>query len=560
MPSSSSPARLLSGPVLRHVSDTTATVWVQTDDPAEIEVLGCRAPTFEVCGYHYALVEINGLQPGSMTPYQVRVDGELRWPLPGAAWPESRIRTRGGTGRPIQVVFGSCRHPTPDASAWDAKLGADALAVYAARMATLPPSQWPDALLLLGDQVYADDPSPQTRRWLSLRCRDGDRPPSGSPDEEANDFAEYAHLYRETWSEEEVRWLLSTVPTAMIFDDHDVRDDWNTSAAWRRWITAQPWWPARIRGALVSYWVYQHIGNLSPQERRAAPSWQAVQKIDGDAWPVLQQMAAAVDTDPSATRWSFRWDIDGVRLVMVDTRCGRRLTEGRRSMLDDEEFAWVEDAISRDAGAAEHLLVGSSVPWLLAPAIHDVQAANEAACAAGSGLAERLRQAIDLEHWAAFRSSFDRFAALVHRVAAGPDAPATVSVLSGDVHHSYLARADFPDPLPTPVHQLVCSPLHHSVPWYAQVLLRAAWFGPLARVVRGVVRRRGIADPPLAWRRMAGPVFGNAVSTLVLTGRSARLSMERARQQGARRWLEPVLRTSLTSRRREKEQRVRSRE
>ncbi|MGW1633884.1 hypothetical protein, partial [Streptomyces anthocyanicus] len=30
----------------------------------------------------------------------------------------------------------------------------------------------------------------------------------------------------------EVRWLLSTVPSCMIFDDHDVIDDWNTSAAW----------------------------------------------------------------------------------------------------------------------------------------------------------------------------------------------------------------------------------------------------------------------------------------------------------------------------------------
>ena len=29
-----------------------------------------------------------------------------------------------------------------------------------------------------------------------------------------------------------IRWLFSTVSTAMIFDDHDVHDDWNISAAW----------------------------------------------------------------------------------------------------------------------------------------------------------------------------------------------------------------------------------------------------------------------------------------------------------------------------------------
>ena len=70
-----------------------------------------------------------------------------------------------------------------------------------------------------------------------------------------------------------MRWLLSVIPTAMIFDDHDVHDDWNTSAAWRRDYQAKPWWPERIRGAFVTYWVYQHIGNprrRTGQERAVA--------------------------------------------------------------------------------------------------------------------------------------------------------------------------------------------------------------------------------------------------------------------------------------------------
>ena len=47
---------LLLGPVLRHVSDTTALVWVQTESAATVEVLGCSARTFAVQGHHYALV------------------------------------------------------------------------------------------------------------------------------------------------------------------------------------------------------------------------------------------------------------------------------------------------------------------------------------------------------------------------------------------------------------------------------------------------------------------------------------------------------------------------
>jgi hypothetical protein len=225
----------------------------------------------------------------------------------------------------------------------------------------------------------------------------------------------------------------------------------------------------------------------------------------------------------------------------MDTRCGRVLTEGRRAMLDDAEFSWVENAVSEDAYQAEHVLVGSSLPWLLAPALHDVQAANEIACARGSALGERIRQALDLEHWAAFRDSFDRLAALLRRVAVGPHAPATISVLSGDVHHSYVARADVDG---APVYQLVCSPVHHSVPWYATVALRAAWFAPLATVVRNVVRRYGVPDPALCWRGVSGPAFGNMVATLMFAGRGAELIVEHIGRSGR---LEPVFRTELAA-------------
>jgi hypothetical protein len=521
--------------MLRHVGTTTAAIWVQTSRPAEVEVLGCRASTFTVCDEHYALVDIDGLVPGSVTTYQVYLDGNLVWPRPGSPWPESRIRTR-GTGTGVQVVFGSCRRARGDAPTTMAVDSADALDVYAVRMAAMAPEDLPEALLLLGDQVYADDPAPQTRRWL-----DRHRDTTAAPGHEVADFIEYSRLYRDSWSDPPLRWLMSTVPTAMIFDDHDVRDDWNTSAAWRSWITAQAWWPERIRGALAAYWVYQHIGNLCPQQRRTDPTWRAVQDAEGDAWPALRKMADAADADPSSVRWSYRWDIDGVRLVVMDTRCGRVLTEGRRAMLDDTEFSWVENAVSEDAHQAEHVLVGSSLPWLLAPALHDVQAANEIACARGSALGERIRQALDLEHWAAFRDSFDRLAALLRRVAVGPHAPATINVLSGDVHHSYVARADVDG---APVYQLVCSPVHHSVPWYATVALRAAWFVPLAKVVRNVVRRYGVPDPALCWRGVSGPAFGNMVATLMFAGRGAELIVEHSGRSGR---LEPMFRTELAA-------------
>jgi hypothetical protein len=66
---------LILGPVLRHVGTDDATVWVETDAPCEVEVLGHGERTFTVAGHHYALVRIENLRPREVHPYDVRVDG-----------------------------------------------------------------------------------------------------------------------------------------------------------------------------------------------------------------------------------------------------------------------------------------------------------------------------------------------------------------------------------------------------------------------------------------------------------------------------------------------------
>ena len=58
---------LVLGPLLRYVGEREATVWVETDAPCEVEVLGHTARTFQVHRHHYALVVIEGLEPGEST-------------------------------------------------------------------------------------------------------------------------------------------------------------------------------------------------------------------------------------------------------------------------------------------------------------------------------------------------------------------------------------------------------------------------------------------------------------------------------------------------------------
>ena len=530
-------ASLLLGPVLRHIGERSATIWVETDAPCEVSILGATARTFTVRDHHYAIVLVPGLEPGTSTEYEVHLDDDRVWPLPGATHP-SRIRTLAGEGR-LRLVFGSCRHSTHRALGEPAQYDPDALDAYARRLRDTDEASWPDLLLLLGDQVYADGTSPETQERIARR-----RDTSGMPGTQVADFEEYTWLYGESWGEEDTRWLLSTVPSAMIFDDHDIHDDWNTSESWREDIRVMSWWHDRIVGGLATYWVYQHLGNLSPERLADDVVWRRVRAAADrgeDAWPILAELAEAADGEADGGPgylWSYRLDLGPARMLVIDSRCGRVLGEGARSMVSEQEWQWIADQLD---GSPDHLLIGSSLPWLLPRALHEVESWNEALCAGARGpriarWSEWLRRTADLEHWAAMRESFDRLAGLLASVGRGERSepvPATINVLSGDVHHVYVARADLGDDVLSRVHQITCSPVHNTVPAGVRLGFSASWTRP-AEAFAGLLGRWARVPPtPATWRKTAGPFYGNSLATLTLDGRAARLTLEQVRADHA---------------------------
>src|SRR6201988_3333577 len=84
-----------------------------------------------------------------------------------------------------------------------------------------------------------------------------------------------------------------------------------------------------------------------------------------------------------------------------------------------------------------------------------------------------------ISNWPAFYKSFVRLAEMIARVASHANGPTTVSVLSGDVHHSYAARAEWAvDSAQSPgaaVHQLVCSPVNNYVPLFLKPVFTLSW-------------------------------------------------------------------------------------
>jgi hypothetical protein len=502
-----------------------------------------------VSGHHYALVVVGDLEPGSVNEYEVRLDGELRWPEPGDPFPPPSIRTP-ADGELARIAFGSCRvcvpHEPPYALTKDEDdrgRGVDALYALALRMRGTPVEEWPNRLLMIGDQVYADEVSPGALEFIESR-----RPTYEAPFEQVADFEEYTRLYWESWGEPVMRWLMSTIATAMVFDDHDLHHDWNISKAWLDDMRRLPWWEERIVGGFSSYWVYQHLGNLQPEHLHEDEVLDAVLAAE-DGMEVLRPFAIKADRETDGTRWSFCRDYGGVRVIVIDSRAGRVLDgEHRRCMVDDTEWEWI---CERLVGGHEHLIIASSLPLLLSPGLHYLEAWNEAVCKGAWGpwgrrLGEWVRRGLDLEHWAAFRESFEKLTNRIAEVAAGEhgEPPASIVVLSGDVHHAYLAEVAFRrgQHVKSHVWQAVCSPFRNPLDKQERRTMRFATSRAGHAVGRLLARTAGVGDPDLRWRIVHGPTFDNQVATLEMHGRDARLRLERTLPDE---WREPRLHMAL---------------
>jgi hypothetical protein len=59
----------------------------------------------------------------------------------------------------------------------------------------------------------------------------------------------------------QVRRILANIPTYMIFDDHDITDDWNISLNWKEDVRKSPLGSHVVANGLAAYWAFQGWGN-----------------------------------------------------------------------------------------------------------------------------------------------------------------------------------------------------------------------------------------------------------------------------------------------------------
>jgi hypothetical protein len=138
---------------------------------------------------------------------------------------------------------------------------------------------------------------------------------------------------------------------------------------------------------------------------------------------------------------------------------------------------------------------------------------------------------VDLDHWGAFQESFHRVARLLREIGAGErgGAPASIVIVSGDVHHAYLCEVGFRrgSGVRSRVYQAVCSPFRNPLGSRERLKARAAMSYPAWALARALARAAGAEEPEIGWRFLEGPYFDNQVASLTLEGRASRLKLEK---------------------------------
>jgi hypothetical protein len=135
-----------------------------------------------------------------------------------------------------------------------------------------------------------------------------------------------------------VRRVLANVPTYMIFDDHEVTDDWNLSGEWRRRVLSRPLGRAVMRNALAAYAIFQGWGN-DPEYFRSGDGAEVLTRIENlfpsgsNSAPATSASSAleallGVGTAALAVRWHYRVPGTRHRVVVLDSRTQRGFASG----------------------------------------------------------------------------------------------------------------------------------------------------------------------------------------------------------------------------------------
>ncbi|MEL7288641.1 MAG: alkaline phosphatase family protein [Pseudomonadota bacterium] len=537
--------QVIAGPIVRKVTSTECHIWVVTsnaDSPAlnlsanEVVVSGnCQRETIRVGKYAF----IHLLSFTSSEPFEdtARIGYSLSFSddAQQASWEnEQRGLLYDGqsslcfhyTETPETILHGSCRKPHFHSD--DALAQVDVLHKNAFKKQ----NDFPDLLLMTGDQIYADDVAgPMLKAIHSVIDRLGlyHEALEGAVVTNTNELATHEHGYYEreqllpqiatntvlssiffgakkkpvftsvnaqnhligsaeiiamyllVWSDTlwadinidkdgippkyhaifdkehealngfvkqlpQVRRALAHIPTYMIFDDHDVTDDWNLTRGWEQEVYGNPLSKRMIGNALIGYLLCQGWGNAP---KKVAPLIAKVQESMGESG--LNSHDEVIDDLLDFDQWHYRLDTTPP-IEVLDTRTQRWRSESNMNkpsgLMDWEALCDFQHSII----GKESVIVVSAAPIY---GVKVIEAIQKVFTFFGKALT------VDAENWMAHKGTANVILNIFRHYKTPPD----FIILSGDVHYSFVydVRLRFRRNSPH-ITQFTCSGLKNAFP------------------------------------------------------------------------------------------------
>ena len=537
--------QVIAGPIVRKVTSTECHIWVVTsnaDSPAlnlsanEVVVSGnCQRETIRVGKYAF----IHLLSFTSSEPFEdtARIGYSLSFSddAQQASWEvEQRGLLYDGqsslcfhyTETPETILHGSCRKPHFHSD--DALAQVDVLHKNAFKKQ----NDFPDLLLMTGDQIYADDVAgPMLKAIHSVIDRLGlyHEALEGAVVTNTNELATHEHGYYEreqllpqiatntvlssiffgakkkpvftsvnaqnhligsaeiiamyllVWSDTlwadinidkdgippkyhaifdkehealngfvkqlpQVRRALAHIPTYMIFDDHDVTDDWNLTRGWEQEVYGNPLSKRMIGNALIGYLLCQGWGNAP---KKVAPLIAKVQESMGESG--LKSHDEIIDDLLDFDQWHYRLDTTPP-IEVLDTRTQRWRSESNMNkpsgLMDWEALCDFQHSII----GKESVIVVSAAPIY---GVKVIEAIQKVFTFFGKALT------VDAENWMAHKGTANVILNIFRHYKTPPD----FIILSGDVHYSFVydVRLRFRRNSPH-ITQFTCSGLKNAFP------------------------------------------------------------------------------------------------
>lgn len=217
----------------------------------------------------------------------------------------------------------------------------------------------------------------------------------------------------------QVRRAMAHIPVYMIFDDHDITDDWNLTRGWEEAVYSNPFAQQIIGNALVGYFLCQGWGNAPDKFVSVLAEHMPVFNDEG-----YQHKPALIETLLAFDQWNYTLNTQP-KIVVLDTRTQRWRSESNANkpsgLMDWETLIDFQQEIVKEP----NVIVVSPAPIYGVKLIETIQ---RLFTLCGKPLA------VDAENWMAHSGT----ANVILNIFRNPRTPPNFIILSGDVHYSFV--------------------------------------------------------------------------------------------------------------------------